>query len=106
MPHDVIIIGAGHNGLVAAFYLAKAGLRPLVLERREAVGGGAVTGELHTGFRVPTLSHHVLLRTDIARDMGLDRHGVEWLRPATEVFAPALDGRALTLYDDPRRSAD
>ena len=51
VAHDVVIIGAGHNGLVAAFYLAKAGLKPLVLERRETVGGGAITGELHPGFR-------------------------------------------------------
>ena len=106
MAHHVVIIGAGHNGLVAAFYLARAGLRPLVLERRDTVGGGAITGELHPGFRCPTLSHETLLWADIARDMGVERHGVEWLKPDTDVFAPALDGRALTLYEDPRRSAD
>ena len=106
MARDVIIIGAGHNGLAAAFYLAKAGLKPLVLERRDTVGGGAITGELHPGFRCPTLSHEILLWADLARDMGLERHGVEWLKPDTDVFAPTLDGRALTLYEDPRRSAD
>ena len=67
------------------------------------VGGGAITSELHPGFRVPTLSHHLLLWADIARDMALQRHGVEFLTPDVEVFAPALDGRALTLY---RRSDD
>ena len=106
MARDVIIIGGGHNGLVAAFYLAKAGLKPLVLERREMVGGGAITSEVHPGFRCPTLSHHVLLWADIARDMQLQRHGLEVLRPAAEIFAPALDGRGLTLYDDARRSAE
>ena len=91
---------------MAAFYLAKAGLKPLVLERRETVGGGAITGEIHPGFRCPTLSHHALLWADIARDMQLQRHGLEVLRPAAEVFAPALDGRGLTLDDDARQSAE
>ena len=50
--YDIIIIGGGHNGLVAACYLAKSGLKTLVLERREVVGGGAVTEEIHPGFRV------------------------------------------------------
>lgn len=92
--------------MTAAFYLAKAGLKPLVLERRDTVGGGAITGDLHPGFRVPTLSHHLLLWTDIVRDMALQRHGVEFLKPVADVFVPALDGRALTLYHDPQRSAD
>ena len=54
--YDIIIIGAGHNGLVAAYYLAKAGLKTLVLERREMVGGGAITEEFHPGFRCSTLA--------------------------------------------------
>jgi phytoene dehydrogenase-like protein len=106
LARNVIIIGAGHNGLVAAYYLAKAGLKPLVLERRDTVGGGAITSEIHPGFLCPTLSHHALLWADIARDMQLQRHGLEVLRPAADIFAPAPDGRALTLYDDVRRSAD
>src|SRR5919204_538793 len=65
---SIVIIGGGHNALVAAFYLAKAGHRPLVLERRDTVGGGAVTEELHPGFRCPTLAHHVgPLWTEIVR---------------------------------------
>ncbi|MGD0791827.1 MAG: FAD-dependent oxidoreductase, partial [Terriglobales bacterium] len=52
---DVIIVGGGHNGLVAAFYLAKAGFKPLVLERRAQVGGAAITEEFHPGFRCSTL---------------------------------------------------
>ena len=69
---DVIIIGGGHNGLVAAFYLAKAGFKPLVLERRPVVGGAAVTDEIHPGFKYSTLSHAAgQLVPQIARDMDL-----------------------------------
>ena len=104
---DVIIIGGGHNGLVAAFYLAKAGLRPLVLERASTVGGGAITGDLHPGFRCPTLTHSTgLLWEAVARDMDLRRHGVEFLQSDAQVFAPGTDGRALVLYNDVRRSAE
>ncbi len=104
---DVIIIGGGHNGLTAAFYLAKAGLKPLVLERRDTVGGGAVTGELHPGFRCPTLTHSTgLLWRDVASEMELGRRGVELLTSDAQVFAPGTDGRALVLYRDVRRSAE
>ena len=104
---DVLIIGGGHNGLVAAFYLAKAGLKPLVIERRDTIGGGAVTGELHPGFRCPTLTHSTgLLWKTIASDMDLRRHGVEFLTSDAQVFAPGIDGRALTLYNDVRRSSE
>jgi phytoene dehydrogenase-like protein len=104
---DVLVIGGGHNGLTAAFYLAKAGLKPLVLERRHEVGGGAITGELHAGFRCPTLTHSTgLLWRDVAREMELERHGVEFLTSDTQVFAPAADGRALVVHRDPRRSAE
>jgi phytoene dehydrogenase-like protein len=103
---DVLIIGAGHNGLVTACYLARAGLRPLVLERRQAVGGAAITDEFHPGFRCSTLAHASgPIRPDIARDMRLDRHGLEMIHPEPRVFAPAPDGRALVLYSDPARCA-
>jgi phytoene dehydrogenase-like protein len=104
---DTVIIGAGHNGLVAAFHLARAGLRPLVIERRDTVGGGAITGEIHPGFRCPILSHSTgLLWKSVAADMDLRRHGVEFLRSDAQVFAPGDDGRALTLYNDVRRSSE
>ena len=54
---DVVVIGAGHNGLVAACYLARAGYKPLVLERRDVVGGAVVTEEIHAGYRCPALAH-------------------------------------------------
>jgi phytoene dehydrogenase-like protein len=104
---DVVIIGGGHNGLTAAFYLAKAGLKPLVIERRDTVGGGAITGEVHRDFKCPTLTHSTgLLWKDVARDMDLRRHGVEFLTSDVQVFAPGTDGRALILYNDVRRSAE
>ena len=103
---QIIIIGAGHNGLAAAFYLAKAGLKPLVLEARETVGGGAVTGELHPGFRCPTLAHHTSIWTDTSRDMDLAGHGLELVRPDVETFAPDLDGPPLVVYGDDRRTAE
>ncbi|HEV2905246.1 MAG TPA: FAD-dependent oxidoreductase, partial [Pyrinomonadaceae bacterium] len=80
--HDIIIIGGGHNGLVAACYLAKAGLKPLVLERREVVGGTSVTEEIHPGFRCSTLAHSVgPLLPQITKDLGLERYGLEFIKP-------------------------
>jgi phytoene dehydrogenase-like protein len=100
-----VVIGAGHNGLAAAFYLAKAGLEPIVFERADTIGGGAVTGELHPGFRCPTLNHHAGLSSDLIADMELARHGVEFLESTVEVFAPALAGPAAVVYRDDRRTA-
>ncbi len=103
---DVIIIGGGHNGLVAAFYLARAGKKVLVLERHFAVGGAAVTDEFHPGFRCSTLAHTVgPLRPGIVRDMHRAALGLQMIHPDPRVFAPSLDGRALLLFSDPAKSA-
>ena len=102
---QIIIIGAGHNGLAAAFYLARAGFKPLVLERRDAVGGGAITGDLHPGFRCPTLAHHTSIWADVVAEMDLPRHGLEFLTPRVELFAPGRDGPPLIVHDDERRTA-
>src|ERR1041384_5730627 len=84
MAYDVTIIGAGHNGLVGAWYLAKGGLKTLVLEAREVVGGGA------------TLDH--------AADLNLARHGLEMITPDVRVLALSPDGRSLCIYNDVGRT--
>ena len=103
---DAVVIGAGHNGLVAAAYLAKGGQRTLVLERRERVGGAADTSELAPGIRVPTLAHTVgRLRPSVVRDLGLARRGLRLIAPEVRVFAPRPDGDALTFWSDVARTA-
>jgi len=99
----VVIVGGGHNALVAAFYLARAGLKPLVLERRGVVGGCAITDEFHPGFRCSALAHSTgPLRPEIVRNMRLD---CEMIQPDPHVFAPSPDGRALLLHADPTKAA-
>ena len=105
--YDVVVIGAGHNGLVCAGYLAQAGLSTLVLERAERIGGAlGSTDELVPGVRVPTLAHSVgRLAPSVADDLGLYDHGLRLIQPEVRVFAPQPDGGALTLWGDPRRTA-
>ena len=106
-PFDAIVIGAGHNGLTAAAYLARGGLRVLVLEARDRVGGATVTEELVPGVRVPSLAHTVgRLRPSIARELELTRHGLALVAPEVRVFAPQADGRAVTLWSDLARTVE
>jgi phytoene dehydrogenase-like protein len=103
---DVLIIGGGHNGLVTAFYLAKAGFKPLILERRPQVGGAAITDEFHPGFRCSTLAHTAgPIRPDIVRDMQLEKHGLRLITPEACVTALSPEGRALSLYQDENKSS-
>jgi phytoene dehydrogenase-like protein len=103
---DVVVVGGGHNALVTAAYLAKGGLRTLVLERRERVGGAADTSELGAGLRVPTLAHTVgRLRASVQKDLELSRHGLSLVAPDVRVFAPAPDGTAVTLWSDVAKTA-
>ena len=103
---DVVIIGGGHNGLVTAFYLAKAGYKPLVLERRAQPGGAAITEEFHPGFRCSTLAHSAgPLRPDIVRDMQLEKHGLNMISTEVAVTSLAPDGGALVLYKDAEKAA-
>ena len=103
---DVVIIGGGHNGLITAFYLAKAGFKPLVLERAAQVGGAAVTDEFHPGFRCSTLAHTAgPIRPDIVRDMQLEKRGLRLITPEVCLTALSPDGRALTLFQDTGQSA-
>jgi len=99
--YDIIIIGGGHNGLVASVYLAKAGLKTLVLERREIVGGGAITEGLHPGFHCSTLTHAVgPLRPQVVRDLRLANHGLELIEPPVRVTSLHPDGHSLSIYKD------
>src|SRR6186997_2331511 len=105
MPqYDVIVIGGGHNGLTHAAYLARAGRKVLVLERRHVVGGAAVTEEVFPGFHISVCSYVVsLLRPEIIRELDLRRHGLTIL-PLDGTFTPAADGRYLWRVDDHERS--
>ena len=104
--HDVIVIGGGVNGLVTAGYLAKAGRKVLVLERREVTGGLAVTEAAAPGFQLDTLGHDAgWVPPGIARDLDLASHGLRLVVPEASVFAPVGDGRSLVLWTDPARTA-
>src|SRR6476660_8391526 len=105
MTHDVTIVGGGHNGLVAACYLAKAGLKTLVLERRPVVGGGAVTEEIHPGFSCSTLDHAAgPISSQVVADLNLARHGLEMITPEVRVLALSPDGKSLCIYNDVGRT--
>src|ERR1044072_4856929 len=101
MTDRIVIVGAGHKGLVAACYLAKAGLKPLVLERREIVGGAVVTEEIHPGFRCPTVAHAAgPLLPRIARELELARYGLELIEPDVHLLALAPDRRHVSIFRD------
>ena len=103
--YDAIIIGAGHNGLVTAGYLARAGWKVLVLERRPIVGGACVTEEVFPGYRVSTASYLVsLLQAKVVRELELPRYGYTVFPKNPAYFAPYPDGRHLFMYQDMART--
>jgi phytoene dehydrogenase-like protein len=102
---DAIVVGGGHNGLVAAAYLARAGLAVLVLERREVLGGAAVTEELWPGYKVSTAAYLVsLLQDKIVSDLELHRYGYEIFPKDPAYFSPRLDGQHFFMWGDMART--
>src|SRR5918998_3573580 len=103
---DVAVVGAGHNGLVAAAYLARAGFAVDVFERRDIVGGACVTEELWPGVRASPGAYTLsLLRREIVRDLDLRGHGLHVEPHEPYLFAPLPDGRRVVTWSDPRRTA-
>ena len=104
--YDAVVVGAGHNGLVTAGYLAKAGLRTLVLERRSRAGGALATEEVAPGVRAPVAADGLGgLRASVVRDLQLRAYGLRAVEPDVVAFAPSVDGTPLTLWRDPARTA-
>src|SRR5207342_1357414 len=104
MTYDAIVIGGGHNGLTTAAYLARAGRKVLVLERRHVLGGAAVTEEVFSGFKFSVCSYVVsLLRPEIIRELDLPRHGLEIL-PLDGTFTPMPSGDYLWRMNDHART--
>lgn len=105
--HDVAVVGGGHNGLTCAAYLGSAGLDVVVLERRDMVGGAAVTEEVWPGYRVSTASYVVsLLLPKIVTDLELERFGYHVYPLDPAYFAPFPDGRGLLMWDEPARASE
>ena len=104
---DTVVIGAGHNGMVVAAYLAKAGRRVVVLERAGEVGGILRGPQLSEGSRAPGIVSTVgRLRASVVKDLKLGRHGFDTITPDVRLFAPQPDGTAVTFWGDPRRTSE
>src|SRR5690348_18325818 len=98
--YDAVVIGGGHNGLISAAYLARAGLRTLVLEQRHVLGGAAMSEEVFPGFRFSVFSYVVsLLRPEIIRELELPRHGLHIL-PLESTLTPLPNGDYLAQWSD------
>jgi len=104
--YDAIIVGGGHNGLTCAAYLAKAGRKVLVLERRYLVGGAAVTEEIYPGFKYTVCSYVIsLLRPEVIRELELAKHGLQ-VHPLDFSISPKEDGDCLVTYADEGRARE
>jgi phytoene dehydrogenase-like protein len=105
LKYDVVVIGAGHNGLVAACYLARHGLTTINLESADRVGGACNTDEILPGFRVSGAAQMLgMLRPEVTEDLQLKRHGLQYRRRDPEMFVPYPDGQHLFLYSDRART--
>lgn len=105
--YDAIVIGGGHNGLVAAAYLGRAGYQVLVLEKRKVLGGAATTEEVFPGFYADTGSFDAsLFLPQVVAELNLRKHGLRFIESPVLAFAPQPDGQAVTLWRDPAHNAD
>ncbi|MEA2623001.1 MAG: hypothetical protein QOH61_1911 [Chloroflexota bacterium] len=104
--YDAVVVGGGHNGLVCAAYLARGGMRTLLLERRETLGGAMATAEVSPGASVPVLAHTVgRMRPSIARDLDLAGEGLRLVQPEVRAVSVRPDGPPIALFGDPARTA-
>ena len=105
--YDVIVIGAGHNGLTTACLLARAGRSVLVIEKRAVVGGLCASEEFHPGYHAPGILHDTAqLRTELLKDLHLDEHGLDLTAPEPTLFLSSSDGTgALISISDPASTA-
>ena len=102
---DVIIIGAGHNGLICAAYLAKSGLKVNVLERRPLIGGATVTEELWPGFKVSRASYVPAILREISDDLELTKYGLTTRPIDPQIFIPFPDGKFMFIYASHEKTA-
>ena len=103
--YDAIVVGGGHNGLTASFYLARAGMKTLVLERRDLLGGACVTEEIAPGCRASTASYIAsMLRPEVIRDLDLERHGLRMVPCEPGLQAAFEDGTVLPWWTDHERT--